>query len=123
MTENWSQPKEIDGAMRIFPANVIGKILPPEKVIPEVFWKNYGNPAGDCASEWFFRGLKDAKFYSREGIDPNKATRQLGACLSSFEPSHEHKTAGVAYLFALFFSKVEANGKVWEFELPKEEKE
>ena len=49
------------------------------------------------ANEWFFRGLP--KFpEARAGIDENEAIRHLSAILKSFQPSHEHKEAAVAWL-------------------------
>ena len=39
----------------------------------------------------------------KQGISLSLALRHLGACLSSWEPKHEHKTAGVAYLMSLWF--------------------
>jgi len=33
----WSIPKDVDDASVAFPANVIGKILPPMEDIPEEF--------------------------------------------------------------------------------------
>ena len=49
-------------------------------------------------SEWFFYGLKDAQFVPNEGIDKGEALRHLGYIMGSWEPQHEHKEAGCAYL-------------------------
>ena len=38
-----------------------------------------------------------------EYIDPEAVNRHTRACLRSFEPRHEHKIAGVAYLLSLWF--------------------
>jgi hypothetical protein len=58
-------------------------------------------------SRWFFSGLpKGTVFVPHEGIDPAKAMRHLRAILGSFEPKHEHKEAGVAYLMSQWFKEV-----------------
>jgi hypothetical protein len=44
---------------------------------------------------------------TKEGIDRSVAMRHLKCIMSSWEPQHEHKTAGVAYLMSLWFEKFE----------------
>ncbi len=77
------------------------KILPPMREIPTEYegrdmWE-------DWQAEWFFRGLK-RRPVPREGIDLNTALDNLAVVQGSFEPKHEHKQAGVAYLASLWFS-------------------
>lgn len=101
---DWSQPKEVSQVELAFPANVIGKFLPPKDDIPEEYWD--GHEMTRLASHWFYHGLKGYTFVPKEGVDRTKALRQIGACLGSFEPKHEHKEAGVGYLLDLFFKEI-----------------
>ena len=58
--------------------------------------------------QWFFYGLPDeTTFDTRDGVDIKRALRHISACMRSFQPKHEHKVAGVAYLLDLFFEKIE----------------
>jgi hypothetical protein len=42
-------------------------------------------------------------------VDTNKALAHIQCIMMSFEPKHEHKTAGVAFLLDEWFSKYEAS--------------
>jgi len=97
----------VDMATMMFPAEVIGKYLPEWGSIPDQFKKS-SHPYQKIASSWFFMGVKDIKFTPRDGVDLKKALMHIRACLGSFEPKHEHKIAGVAYLMDEFFSSVKA---------------
>ena len=78
------------------------QILPPISAIPEEF-HNYSNQWNRFVSGWFFDGLKRYPV-PREGVDLNLALRNLACVIGSFEPKHEHKEAGAAYLASLWFS-------------------
>lgn len=96
-----------------FPAHVVGTLLPDWDTIPDEY-KQWGsrNEFVRCVSDWFYRGLKDVLFEKAEGVtdeDAGRVMRMARACLASFEPKHEHKIAGVAYLLASYFTAV-----VWE---------
>ena len=81
------------------------KHLPPYDDIPEEF-KRRSHPCAEFVSRWFFRGLTDsdlARLTPRDGVDRDKAMRAIGAALRSFEPKHEHKEAGCAYLLDQWF--------------------
>lgn len=99
-------------------------ILPPYRDIPDefkvmsessAFGKTHRtSPNGATASEWlqvvsdwFFRGLKGAKWKPKPGIDVKKALCAVKCCIGSFEPSHEHKESGCAYLLSQWFDGVE----------------
>lgn len=111
----WSKPKEVDDVTLAFPARVCGTLLPLMGEIPEQFHRHNGTRWNELASKWFMFGLpRESELYCRDGVDGNKALRHLGACLGSFEPAHEHKEAGVAYLMSLFFVRVEIKGEVYE---------
>jgi hypothetical protein len=78
------------------------KILPPWKDIPEEF-KRHGGQWVKWQRDWFFSGLKRWPV-AREGVDLKMAMANLGVVQRSFEPKHEHKEAGVAYLASLWFT-------------------
>jgi len=110
MSEDWEVPKEISGLDILFAADVVGKFLPPWDEIPEEFRRNWHRSIGwpKVAETWFFSGLPEGTVFTpKDGIDESKALCQIAACLRSFEPSHEHKIAGVAWLMDLFFDGVE----------------
>lgn len=101
MDENrWARPTEVSDVQVVFPASVKG-LLPPPDEIPKEFKRHAGTWANRMFSEWFYNGLSEAPRF-RDGIDPEKAMRHLTACMGSFEPRHEHKEAGVAYLLSLW---------------------
>jgi hypothetical protein len=111
---DWSKPKEATMLDVAFGCGVIGKFLPPMEDIPKAY--HSGNrPGSRVASQIFFTGAKSFRAESRDGVDVSAAMQQIKACLGSFEPKHEHKKAGVGYLFELFFKSVELDGKKYEF--------
>jgi len=112
---DWTQVKEVNGVTLAFPADVIDKFLPPYDYIPNVF-KDESHPFHKLARKIFYRGLGAGSILSpREGIDQEKALRQIQACLGSFQPAHQHKEAGVAYLLNNFFSRiVDEEGTIYE---------
>ena len=101
----WNTPIEVTDADIVFPSDVVGRFLPEWNEIPVEF-KNRHNKFCEIANSWFFNGLKGVVFVPKDGIDQNKALRQVKVCLGSFQPSHEHKEAGCAYLLSLFFNDI-----------------
>lgn len=79
------------------------QILPAYRDIPEEF-KSSGNKWEKFIQKWFFDGLA-VKDYptARDGINLRQALMNIQACLSCFEPKHEHKIAGAAYLASQWF--------------------
>lgn len=83
-------------------------LLPPWASIPADFKQHDGTQFNRVVSEWFFRGLpQETEFHPRDGIDLRAALRHVGAVLRSWEPKHEHKEAGAAYLLSLWFERIE----------------
>lgn len=91
------------------------KHLPPYDSIPDRF-KRYNDPYVMAVSSWFFCGAKvtdgvltidDVKFIQKPGVDMRGALKAIKAVLSSFEPKHEHKEAGCAYMLSEWFEPVE----------------
>jgi len=98
----WQQPQPVDDVTMAFPANVVGKYLPLREEIPERFenerkWE-------DLAATWFYSGLENSPT-AREGVDLNQALRHLKTCLGSFQPEHNHKLRGVAWLMSLWLDE------------------
>lgn len=80
--------------------------LPRKEDIPEAFWKD-SHPAARACQMIFFKGGKfsDYGFKPREGVSAGKATAAIGAALASFDPKHEHKIAGCAFLLDQWFTQ------------------
>lgn len=80
------------------------KHLPPMDEIPEEFKNmNCDNKWIKLFATWFYKGLPETvKFSLKPGVDGNKLMSFLKAHMASWEPKHEHKTAGVAYLMSQF---------------------
>jgi hypothetical protein len=96
---------EVDGLDSVFGAGAM-RILPAMKDIPEKFKRWGGTPWNQVVSDWFFCGLADCEWKPRAGVDTKAALRAVSCCMTSFEPSHEHKTAGCAYLLSQWFEGV-----------------
>lgn len=77
------------------------EILPAYQSIPDEF-KRGSNSWVQWQSEWFYSGLKRMPA-PKPGIDLQLAMANLACVQGSFEPKHEHKQAGVAYLASLWF--------------------
>ncbi len=79
------------------------KYLPKNEDIPNEF-KLDSNKANKMASDWFFGLLnKETMPKTKEGLNKFEVLGAIRAILVSFEPSHEHKIAGVAYLINEWF--------------------
>lgn len=79
--------------------------MPRYETIPDEFKRSHG-PYTNLVSKWFFCGLKDddlARLTPRTGVDKRKALAAVGAILRSFQPKHEHKEAGCAFLLHAWF--------------------
>lgn len=77
------------------------KLLPPYEEVPDEF--KHGNTYTELVSALFVgQPLPDLEITFREGFTdeqcPEQLNRAVHAHLHSFQPKHEHKIAGVAYL-------------------------
>jgi hypothetical protein len=113
--DRWAKPTPVDAVTMAFPASVVGTLLPPNDVIPEEFHRNWFN-GGDVwtktVNRWFGEGLSDwQSFKPKDGIEANLAWRHLKACMGSYEPKHEHKVAGVAWLMSRWFESPDEHGE------------
>lgn len=103
----WANPKPIntDDLMLAFGPSNIDQFLPPEGEIPSEFMRHSG-PWVKMAERWFYEGLpKETPIEAKDGIDSRAAVRHISACLRSFEPSHERKIGGVAFLLHAWFKQ------------------
>jgi hypothetical protein len=55
-------------------------------------------------SDWFYCGIATLELDPKEGVDKAAALRHIKAVMVSFEPKHEHKEAGVAFLLDQWFT-------------------
>jgi hypothetical protein len=83
----------------------MAKLLPKYETLPEEF-RRERDPFSPLVSKWFFSGLDKKLLKVKPGIDENDAWRHMKTIMGSFEPKHEHKTAGVAYLMSQWFDLV-----------------
>jgi hypothetical protein len=102
-------PVDVSDLDIAFPASV-GHLLPAWADIPEEFRHWPGNGWVRFVDNWFFKGTSTRQLKAKPGIDKNAALRHVRACMGSFEPKHEHKTAGVAYLLSLWFEPLGEGG-------------
>lgn len=80
------------------------EIMPKWEDIP----KDYPNRMKwkQVMSDWFFRGMKNAKWTPKAGVKTSKALAAVATVLRSFAPEHEHKEAAVAYMLSEWFEDV-----------------
>lgn len=79
--------------------------LPKMSEIPEQFQRR-DNPYVEFVSSWFYGGRSAddiRKLKARDGVNRDAALAAVKAILASFDPKHEHKTAGAAYLLCEWF--------------------
>ena len=101
---DWTKPQPVSDVLFAFPANVIGTLLPPEGEIPKELW-DWNDFWHQMASQIFNFGTSKNIAWLRSGLEPAEVVRHTDAVLRSFQPKHQHKIAGVAYLLSLWFQK------------------
>lgn len=79
----------------------LAEFLPAMGSIPKEFFKD-SNPWNQWISKWFFSGLKEYAV-AVNGVNFKQAHAHINVILGSFEPKHEHKIAGCAYLASMWF--------------------
>jgi hypothetical protein len=80
--------------------------LPSWDSIPDGF-KDFSNKYNMFVNMWFFNGMSEVKYESlipKDGVDKNDAMAAIMSILASYEPKHEHKSAGAAYLLSEWFT-------------------
>lgn len=103
-------PQKVSKIDQVFGGGAM-KLLPPMAEIPDQFKNFPGTPWNRLVSKLFFNGGSIAHLQPKDGINKQDAIAHISTCLGSFEPKHEHKEAGCAYLFSIWFEEptVEAN--------------
>ena len=118
----WSIPKEVNNLDLGFGPNNLNAYLPTWEEIPQEFKTSDMRGRGEAAKwvkivdDWFFSGLQNLVAIPKAGIDKNIAMRHIVTILHSFDPPHEHKTAGVAWLLSQWFD-------VFDYQVEKKEYE
>lgn len=112
MTEPWL-PVEVDDVTIAFPAQIM-HMLPPWALVDndEVRYSEWEN----FANHWFSLGIPaDAQFWLKDGIDGEAMVRHVRAVQGSFQPKHQHKAGGLAFLFSHWFRgvRIDSRGKAW----------
>ncbi len=108
METKWDKPQVVDRITMAFPANVVGSLLPVRPDVPDDFrsnWHHDSHPWCGLVNKWFSTGFDASLLKEKEGIDRDAAFRHLKACMGSFEPKHEDKIAGVAWLMSKWFDR------------------
>lgn len=95
---------EISDVDAAFPTKVP---LPAWNDIPKEFRERWHRRDGfhGVVSRIFYEGgrWEDFGLKPKKGVDEAKARRAIITCLRSWEPQHEHKVAGVAYMLSEWF--------------------
>lgn len=86
------------------------ELMPPYKDIPDDYKRGH-TKWNKLFNDWFFGGLKSLDVAPKKGIDKQKALTHIRAIMVSFEPQHEHKEAGVAYLMSEWFEDAQWSKK------------
>ncbi len=104
----WKTPHEFSDVQRVFPAQIM-EHLPPWEEIPDDF-KNESHSACNVLPRWMFGDLftKEpmASIVGKEGVSAKTIFYHIDTILRSYEPKHEHKEAGVAYMISLWVRSV-----------------
>ena len=107
LENDFSKPAtDITDIDAVFGASKIDTLLPKMKDIPEDFRGEIGEAKKwtDLTIQWFYGGGRIGIKEAKEGIDAGKAIYHIKSVLASFEPSHERKIAGAAYLLSKWFN-------------------
>jgi len=103
--DKWKRPQKIESVNMVF-GTVIETYMPKWTDLPEDFRRERGIEVqkwGRIVDDLFFRGATNIRCIVKDPtIDQKDIMRHIAVLLHSFEPSHEHKTAGVAYLLSLW---------------------
>jgi len=111
MSDKFAQPANIDGLDVAFPTSV-DHLMPAYRDLDEKYRRHYGTWGNRLFSDWFYCGLKSTDgLVPREGVDKQKALRHITTVMRSWDPKHEHKEAGCAFLFDKWF---DGEKSTWE---------
>jgi len=113
-TETTITPEQLD-QIDIDTAEIVfgtTKFLPKYDDVPDEY-KHGRTKWNNLFNDMFFSGIESLEMEPKEGVDADKAWSVIQAHMRSWEPKHEHKEAGVAYMMSMLFSdaKWERSGK------------
>lgn len=102
---DWSNPTPMDvtDGETVFGGRNVFAMMPPMEDIPEEYTRSR-NEYNKFTTNWFFGGADARQLVAREGVNRGLALRHLKAVMSSWDQSHQHKTAAVAYLLDKWFT-------------------
>lgn len=98
---NWATPQPVNDVLFVFPARIIGVLIPDWDLLPCEF-QNGTSGFEELARHACFNPVELRPDVLIDGVDATVASRQLNAIARSFEPKHEHKEAALAYLLSLW---------------------
>lgn len=105
--KQFDKPQKVDGPAKAFGGDM-QKLLPKYAELPDEFKRHDGTRWNKIVSTWIFNGLpKGTRFITHEGIDAQEAINHIRAILASWEPKHEHKESGAAYLMSRWFKEIQ----------------
>lgn len=96
---------DLDATTDLDVAFATTRCLPPEDIIPHDFWPDkvgYAHNGYLRLVDALFVGneVPNMEFTFNEGFTGNKLMEFTVAHLKSFDPSHEHKIAGIAFMLS-----------------------
>lgn len=92
---------------------ILDAMMPAYSSIPEEF-KHGRTKWNKLFNDIFFNGLESLELFPKPGVDKDRAFRHIRAIMVSFAPKHEHKEAGVAFLFNEWFDDAKWQAKIRE---------
>jgi len=100
---DFEYPSEISPVEAAFPTRV-DHLVPSYEELRGTPYRNGDNWGNRLFSDWFYFGLKSADgLIPRQGVDKQKALVHIKTVMRSWDPKHEHKEAGCAFLFDKWF--------------------
>lgn len=101
-------PADVDQVNAAFGPDNIDDLLPEREDIPEEYHHTKGDSDMlDVFNDWFYNGAEDLAVKPVEGIDAEEALMHIKAAMTSFEPKHERKTEGIAWLLDEWFEEID----------------
>jgi len=79
------------------------KLLPKTTDLSEEFKKSDRTKWTKLFNDMFFVGLKSLDVVPKKDVEVNAALKCIKAHMGSFEPKHEDKEIGVAYMMSVLF--------------------
>lgn len=104
--DRFDKPQAVTKLDLAFGGNM-NELLPSYQSIPEEY-RNGATEWNAVTDRWFYKGLPEGTFLiSNDGINAEEAANHIQAILVSYDPKHEHKMAGCAYLLSKWFTRIE----------------